>query len=132
MIQPQLLILLKTFLPLLFKLFTQKSNFQKNHSGIFCHQKSMLNMHKENAKLEVSKYRPFSLLSNIDKVFKKLMHGRLIEFLEEEQTLHYRHFAFRKDFSTNHVHLTLLESLQKAPKKRAICMWDFYRPQKSI
>ena len=116
MMQSQLLILLKTFLPLLLKLFTQKSNFQKNHSGIFCHQKSMLKMHKKNAKLEVSNYRLFSLLSNIDKMFKKIMHGRLIEFLEEEQILHYRQFAFRKEFSTNHVHLTLLESIQTSNK----------------
>ena len=30
------------FLPLLLKLFTQKSNFQINHLGISCHQKSMV------------------------------------------------------------------------------------------
>ena len=35
-------ILLITFLPLLLKLFTQISNFQMNHSGISCHQKSMI------------------------------------------------------------------------------------------
>ena len=28
------------FFPLLLKLFTQKPNFQINHSGTFCHQKS--------------------------------------------------------------------------------------------
>ena len=42
MIQSQLLILLITFLLLLLKLFTQKSNFQINHSKIFCHEKSMI------------------------------------------------------------------------------------------
>ena len=42
------------------------------------------------------------------------MHSRLIEFLEEKQILHYRQFGFRKDFSTNHAILTLLESIQKA------------------
>ena len=69
---------------------------------------------KKNSKLEVSNYRPISLLSNIDKIFEKLMHSRLIEFLEEKQILHYRQFGFRKDFSTNHAILTLLESIQKA------------------
>ena len=62
----------------------------------------------------MSNYRPISLLSNIDKIFEKLMHSRLIEFLEEKQILHYRQFGFRKDFSTNHAILTLLESIQKA------------------
>ena len=42
------------------------------------------------------------------------MHSRLIEFLEQNQILYYRHFGFRKDFSTNHAILTLLESIQKA------------------
>ena len=42
------------------------------------------------------------------------MHSRLIEFLEEKSGLYYRQFGFRKDFSTNHAILTLLESIQKA------------------
>ena len=71
-------------------------------------------IHKKNSKLEVSNYRPISLLSNIDKSFEKLIHGRLIEFLEGKQILYYRQFGFRKDFSTNHAILTLLESIQKA------------------
>ena len=42
------------------------------------------------------------------------MHSRLTEFLEGKQILYYRQFGFRKDFSTNHAILTLLESIQKA------------------
>ena len=42
------------------------------------------------------------------------MHTRPTEFLEEKQILYYRQFGFRKDFSTNHAILTLLESIQKA------------------
>ena len=42
----------------------------------------VISIHKKNSKLEVSNYRPISLLSNIDKIFEKLMHSRLIEFLE--------------------------------------------------
>ena len=71
-------------------------------------------IHKKNSKLEVSNYRLISLLSNIDNIFEKLMHSRLIEFLEGKQILYYRQFGFRKDFSTNHAILTLLESTQKA------------------
>ena len=71
-------------------------------------------IHKKDSKLEVSNYRPISLLSNIDKIFEKLMHSRLIEFLEERQILYYKQFGFRKDFSTNHAILNLLEIIQKA------------------
>ena len=46
--------------------------------------------HKKNSELEVSNYRPIFLLSSIDKMFKKLMHIRLIEFLEGKQILYYR------------------------------------------
>ena len=61
----------------------------------------------------MSNYRSISLLYNIDKIFEKLMHSRLIEFLEEKQILYYRQFGFRKDFSMNHAILTLLESIQE-------------------
>ena len=59
-------------------------------------------VHKKNSKPEVSNYRPISALSNIDKIFQKLTHSRLIQLLEEKQTLYYRPCGFRKDFSTNH------------------------------
>ena len=42
-------------------------------------------IHKKNSKLEVFSYRPISLLSNIDKIFEKLMHSRLINFLRENK-----------------------------------------------
>ena len=70
-------------------------------------------IYKKNSKLEVSNYRPNSLLSNFDKIFEKLMHSRLIEFLKGKQILYHRQFGFRKDFSTNHAILTLLKSIQK-------------------
>ena len=70
-------------------------------------------IHKKDSRLEVSNYRPISLLSNIDKSFEKLMHSRLIEFLEERQILYYKQFGFQKHFSTNHAILNLLEIIQK-------------------
>ena len=71
-------------------------------------------IHKRDSRLEVCNYRPVCLLSNIDKIFEKLMHSRLIGFLEERKILYYKQFGFRKDFSTNHVILNLPEIIQKA------------------
>ena len=71
-------------------------------------------IHKKDSRLEMSNYRPISLLSNINKVFEKLMHSRVIGFLEERQILYYKQFCFCKDFSTNYVILNLLEIIQKA------------------
>ena len=64
-------------------------------------QTAVTPIHKKDSKLEVSKYRPIYLLSNIDKIFENLRHNRLIECLEERQILYYKQFGFRKDFSTN-------------------------------
>ena len=55
-------------------------------------------IHKKDSKLEVSNYRPISLLSNIDKIFEKLMHSRLIEFLEKRQILLLQTVWFSKRF----------------------------------
>ena len=54
----------------------------------------VIHFHKKDSILEVSNCRPISLLSNVDKIFEKLMHSRLIEFLEERQILYYKHFGF--------------------------------------
>ena len=53
--------------------------------------------------------------ANKEEIYKIIstLNSRLIEFLEE-QILYCRQFGFRKDFSTNHVILTLLENIQKA------------------
>ena len=74
----------------------------------------VIHIRKKNSKLEVSNCRPIYLISNIDKMFEKLMQSRLTEFLEEKQILYYRQFGFRNNFSTNHAILTFLESTQKA------------------
>ena len=52
--------------------------------------------HKKDFKLEFSNCRPVSLLYNLDRIFEKLIHSRLIEFLEERQILYYKHFVFEK------------------------------------
>ena len=54
-------------------------------------------IHVKDSKLEVSYCRPISLLSNIDKIFEKLMHSRLIDFLEERQIFYNKQFGFQKE-----------------------------------
>ena len=45
-------------------------------------------------------YRPISLLSNIDKIFQKLMHSRLSKFLETSRSIYPLQFGFRSNHST--------------------------------
>ena len=89
-------------------------------------------IHKKDSKLEVPNYRPISLLSSIDKIFEKLTHSRLIEFLDERQIVYYQQFDFQKDFSTNNVILNLLEIIQKAQDEEQIACGVFIDLEKAF
>ena len=64
--------------------------------------------------LEVENYRPISLLSNVDKVFQKLMHKRLIKFLESSKILEPFQFGFRSKHSTELALSHCVEKISKA------------------
>ena len=71
-------------------------------------------LHKKDSKLEVGNYRPISLLSNINKIFEKLLHLRLIKFFDKNNTFTNEQFGFRKGHSTNHAVIALTEFVRKA------------------
>ena len=60
-----------------------------------------------------SNYRPFSLLSNIDKIFEKAVYSRLISFLDQHKILSDRQFGFRKKHSTKLALISLTEEIRK-------------------
>lgn len=55
---------------------------------------------KKGSKSLMSNYRPISITSPFSKVLEKLMHSRLISFLDKFQILYEYQFGFRKHFST--------------------------------
>ena len=57
-------------------------------------------------------FRPISLLSNINKIFEKLMHKRLYDFLEKQEFIFENQFGFRKRHSTNHVIVDFTEDIK--------------------
>ena len=59
-----------------------------------------------------SNYRPISLLSIFSKIFEKLMHQRLYNFLELHDILFQMQFGFRNGHSTNHALISLSESIK--------------------
>ena len=71
-------------------------------------------IYRNDSKRDVTNWRPISLLPNINKILKKLMHSTPIEFLKERQIRYYKQFGLRKDFSTSNAILNLLEIIQKA------------------
>ena len=74
-------------------------------------------IHKGGCKLEVANYRPISLLSSFSKIYEKLMHSRLLEFLEKNNCLFDDQYGFRPGRSCEHALLsaqnTILHSLNK-------------------
>ena len=74
------------------------------HSGIFpskLKEAKVIPVFKEKGSpLDAENYRPISLLSNIDKIFQKLMHKRLMAFLDQSGSLYPLQFGFRTKHST--------------------------------
>ena len=65
-------------------------------------------------KLLCKNFRPISLLSNINKIFEKIMHKRLYGFLEDQKCIYENQFGFRKKHSTTHALLDLTEDIRQA------------------
>ena len=69
---------------------------------------------KNGSPLSTENYRPISLLSNIDKVYQKLMHKRLVKFLENTNCLYPLQFGFRPKHSTSSALINCTEKIRKA------------------
>ena len=57
---------------------------------------------------------PSSLPSNVDKIIEKLIHERMVSFLNEMNLLYMKQFVFRTNYSTTHAVITLIENIEKA------------------
>ena len=62
----------------------------------------IITVHKNELKLYFSNYRPIFLLSNLGKIFEKLMHKRLAGFPGKNNIIYPLQFGFRKNYSTTH------------------------------
>ena len=59
-------------------------------------------IHKSKEKHLMTNYRPISLISNLAKIFEKIIKIRLIKFLDDCNIIHKNQFGFRKNLSTEH------------------------------
>ena len=64
--------------------------------------------------LLVSNYRPISLLSNINKIFEKLVYSRVYSFLNLYNCIYELQFGFRAKHSTNNALFSLTETVREA------------------
>ena len=63
-------------------------------------------------------YRPISLLSNFSKFFEKVMYNRITEFIEQYNILYRCQFGFRKNYSTSHALIHLINNVSSAIDQR--------------
>ena len=69
---------------------------------------------KKDSKSDYSNYHPISLLSNIEKILKKLMYKRLHTFLDNKNIIYDLQFGFRQQYYTSHVLINKTENIRKA------------------
>ena len=72
----------------------------------------MITLHKKGSTDNPSNYRPISLLSIFSKIFEKVMHKKLYEFLEKNNVLYSLQFGFRSKHSTSHTLISMTEKIR--------------------
>jgi len=79
-------------------------------------------IHKGGSKLDIQNYRPISLLSAFSKIFEKIMHQRVSNFLDKNNALHENQYGFRSGRSCEHALLLAQNEIASALNKKQIAM----------
>ena len=96
--------------PILVTLINESSS-----SGIFPDKlkiAKVISLHKKGSTENPSNYRPISLLPIFGKIFQKVTHKRLYEFLEKKNLLYSLQFGFRSKHSTSHTLISMTEKIR--------------------
>lgn len=94
-------------------------------TGVFPSQMKIakvIPIHKSGSKKDISNYRPISLLSSFSKIFEKIMHNRVSNFLEGNKILYDRQFGFRAGRSCEQALLTANNEILSALNKKQIAL----------
>ena len=70
-------------------------------------------LHKGGSTQDLNNFRPISLLFIVDKIFEKLMHKRLYEFLVAHEVLFYNQFGFQKNNSAANSLIEISEKIKE-------------------
>jgi len=76
---------------------------------------------KKNDKTKCANYRPISLLSNVGKIFERVMFNRIERFLDDHNLIYKYQYGFRKNYSTNHALLSIEEINKSLDNKTFAC-----------
>ena len=102
--------------------FVISKSFQQ---GVFPEQLKLARVtpiHKEGSKSDVTNYRPISLLTSFSKIYEKLMHNRISQFLESNDSLYEAQYGFRSGRSCEHALLDAQNSILQNLSKNKISL----------
>ena len=74
-------------------------------------------IYKKSDKNKCINYCPISLLSNISKIFERILYNRLESYLESHNIIFDHQFGFRKGYSTEHAFMSITNQEKFQPKK---------------
>ena len=87
-------------------------------------------IYKEGPKTDVSNYRPISLLGSFSKIYEKIMHVRLINFFDSNNSLFDSQYGFRPGRLCQHALLNAQDTLLKSLNNRQVSillLLDFFK-----
>ena len=87
---------------------------------------------KKNEKTSCANYRPISLLSNISKIYERVMFNRVEHFLNESNIIYEHQYGFRKKYSTNHALLSIVEKIRTSLDNKQFACGVFVDLQKAF
>ena len=87
---------------------------------------------KKGSRLIVSNYRPISLLSNLNKIFEKIIFKRVSSFVEKNDILFSHQFGFRSKHSTTHALVSITEKIKSALDNDKVACGIFVDLQKAF
>ena len=87
---------------------------------------------KKGDKLKCENYRPISLLSNISKIFERIMYNRVENFLLSTNQFYDLQFGFRKNYSTNHALISITEQIRESMDNRLFTCGVFIDLEKAF
>ena len=87
---------------------------------------------KKADKTKCVNYRPISLLSNLSKIFERVMYNRIEGYFERNKLIYDYQFGFRKNFSTEHALMSITEQIKANFRKQIFSCGVFVDLEKAF
>ena len=89
-------------------------------TGVYPHKlkiAKVVPIHKKGDSTSMNNYRPISILSTINKIFEKILHARLIKYIDDFNILYKYQFGFRKNHSTELALIEIVDQIRMSLNK---------------